>query len=48
MHVKYWSENLRGRDHIRVPSMDWRIILIWILNNLWTTFRWLGLDAEMV
>jgi hypothetical protein len=41
MHTKFWSENLKGRDHSDDLSVDGRIILEWILNK---QFRrvWIG------
>jgi len=29
--IKFWSENLKGRDHSEDPGLDGKIILEWIL-----------------
>jgi hypothetical protein len=40
MNSKFWSENLKGRDHSEDLGMDGKIILEWILgkqgDKLWT------------
>jgi hypothetical protein len=40
MHTKYWSVNVRGRDHSEDLDVDGRIILEWILEKyggkVWT------------
>jgi hypothetical protein len=33
MHTKFWSENLRGRDHLEDLGIDERTILEWILGT---------------
>jgi hypothetical protein len=33
MHTKFWSENLKGRDHSEDLGVDERIILEWILGK---------------
>jgi hypothetical protein len=33
MHTKFWSENLKERDHLEDLGMDRRIILEWILDK---------------
>jgi hypothetical protein len=33
MHIKYWSENLKGKDHVEGLDVDGRIILEWILGK---------------
>jgi hypothetical protein len=42
MHRKFWSENLKERDHSEDLGMDERIILEWILGKhggkAWTRF----------
>jgi hypothetical protein len=32
-HTKFWSENLKGRDHVEDVDIDRRIILQWILGK---------------
>jgi hypothetical protein len=40
-----WWENLRKRDYLEEPSIDWRIILRWIFrkwdDGAWTGSMWL-------
>jgi hypothetical protein len=43
MHVKFWSENLKGRDHSEHIGIDGKIILERILGN---RFGRHGLDAS--
>jgi len=31
MHTKFWSENLKERDHVEDIGVDGRIILEWVL-----------------
>jgi hypothetical protein len=33
MFIKFWSENLKGRDHSEDLGVDERIILEWILGE---------------
>jgi hypothetical protein len=33
MHTKFWSENLKGRDHVEDLGMDKKIILEWMLGK---------------
>jgi hypothetical protein len=33
MQIKFWSENLKGRDHSADLGMEGRLILEWILGN---------------
>jgi hypothetical protein len=33
MHTKYWSENLKGTEHLEDVGIDRRIILNWILEK---------------
>jgi hypothetical protein len=39
MHTKYWSENLKGREHMEGVGIDRRIILNWILEKQVVTVR---------
>jgi hypothetical protein len=32
MYMKFWSENLKGRDHSEDVGVDGRIILEWIIE----------------
>jgi len=27
MHIKFWSENMKGKYHVEDLGIDWRIIL---------------------
>jgi hypothetical protein len=33
MHIVFWSEKLKGKDHSEDIGVDRRIILKWILGN---------------
>jgi hypothetical protein len=33
IHIKFWSENLKGRDHLEDIGKEEKIILKWILGN---------------
>jgi len=33
MHTKFWSENLKGRDHMKDLGVNEMIILEWILRK---------------
>jgi hypothetical protein len=33
MHTKFWSENLKGRNHVEDLGIDERIISEWILGK---------------
>jgi hypothetical protein len=33
MRTKFWSESLKGRDHLEYLDVNGRIILRWILGN---------------
>jgi hypothetical protein len=33
MHTKFWSEKLKGRDHLEDLGIDEKIILKWILRK---------------
>jgi len=43
IHIQYWSENKKRRDHLEELGIDWRIILGWILG---TRVRRCGLDSS--
>jgi hypothetical protein len=38
MHIKVWLENLKGRDHMKYLDIHGKVILEWILGNMWTGF----------
>jgi len=44
MRTNFWSENLKGRDHSEVLSVDRKIISEWILEKsggkMWTGCIW--------
>jgi len=50
MYKKFWSENLKGRDHAEDLGVDGRIILEWILGKyggrVWTGLIWLRIGAS--
>jgi hypothetical protein len=33
MHTEFWSETLKGRDHLKGLVKDGRIVFKWILEN---------------
>jgi hypothetical protein len=45
MHVGFWWGNLKERDNLVDPDVDWRIILRWIFRKwdveVWTVSSWL-------
>jgi hypothetical protein len=50
MRTKFWSENIKGRDHSENLGVDERITLNWILGEQggkeWTTFIWLRIGTS--
>jgi len=42
MHTGFFWRNFRERDHLENPSIDGRIILIWIFSK-WDGRAWTGL-----
>jgi len=42
MYTGFGWGNLRKRDHLEDPRVDWRIILIWIFKK-WDGVAWTGL-----
>jgi hypothetical protein len=51
MHTQFWSENLKGRDHLEeLQDVDRKIILERILGKSggkeWTGFIWLRIVAS--
>jgi hypothetical protein len=49
LHYRYQKENLRERDHLVDPGLDWRIILRWIFRKwdmgVWTRLSWLRIET---
>jgi hypothetical protein len=49
-YAKFWWGNLRERDHLKDPNVDWIIILRLFLSKLdvgaWTESSWLKLWAD--
>jgi len=45
MHTKFWSENLKERDHLEDLGVDGKVILEWICGkqgeNMWAGLMWL-------
>jgi len=50
MDRKFWTEHLKGRDHLEDLGADGTIILEWILRKLgrklWTGFIWLTIGTS--
>jgi hypothetical protein len=42
VHTGFWWKTLRGRDHLKDPGLDGRIILSWIFRE-WDVGAWAGL-----
>jgi len=51
VHTGFWWGNLRERDHLGDPGVDWRIILRWIFRKwnvgLWTGSSWLRIGTRV-
>jgi hypothetical protein len=49
VYAGFWWGNLRERDHLEDPGVDWRIILSWIFRNwnvgVWTGSSWLRIGT---
>jgi len=49
MHAKFWSENLKGRDHLE--DIGRKIILEWIVGKqggkVWTGSIWLRVGTSV-
>jgi hypothetical protein len=49
VYTRFWWGNLRKRDHLGDPSVDWKIILIWIFRKwdvgVWTGSIWLRIGT---
>ena len=43
IHTGVWWGNLRERDHLGDPGVDWRIILKWIWKNWVGDVDWIDL-----
>jgi len=44
MHTKFWSKNVKGKDHSEDLSVDGKIILEWILMEIgWKCVDWMHL-----
>jgi hypothetical protein len=54
IHTKFWSENLKGRDHSEDLGVDGRIMMKCMLGKqdekVWTGFIWLkvGIVGELL
>jgi hypothetical protein len=46
MSRKFWSENVKGRDHSENLDVDEKIILEWILRKLWVIVDWMHLAGS--
>jgi hypothetical protein len=43
MHTKYWSENLKARDHYEGLGVDRKIILKCTIKMVWKDVAWIHL-----
>jgi hypothetical protein len=41
IHTEFWWGNLRGRDNLKDPGVDGRVILRWIFR-MWNVGVWNG------
>jgi hypothetical protein len=47
LHTKFWSENLKVRDHSEDIGLDGRIILEWILwKSAWEGVDWIHVAQD--
>jgi hypothetical protein len=46
MHTKFWSENLKGKDHLEELGVDRKVVLKWILGKVWTGCIYLRLGTS--
>jgi hypothetical protein len=50
MQTKFWSENLKGREHTEDMGIDERRTVKWILGeqggSVWTGFIWLRIGTS--
>jgi len=46
LHIGFWWENLRERDHLEDPGVDERIILRWIFWKWDGDVDWIDLAPE--
>jgi len=50
MHTKFWSENMKGRDHSQSQGIGWRVMLKWILQKKgekgWSGFNCLRIETS--
>jgi hypothetical protein len=48
LHTKFGFENTKGRDHLGILGVVWRIILKWISNKMAVMMDWIHLAQERV
>jgi hypothetical protein len=46
VHTGFWWGNLKERDHFKVPGIEGRIILRWILRKCEGDMDWIDLAQD--
>jgi hypothetical protein len=41
-NTSFWLVNLKGRSHLKDLGVDGKIILDWILGNVWSVCIWIS------
>ena len=46
VHIGFWWENLREEDNLEEVSVDWKIILKWVLKKFVGSMNWIDLAQD--
>jgi hypothetical protein len=47
MHTKFWTKNVKGRDHAEELGVDGKTISDWILGEIgWESVDWMHLAQD--